>query len=87
MFKHVSILTSKTDTVYESAAHFMTEHGSCGVQNLLVLDSDMVLNADNTVTRTLAYETAEARELHKLANDVAKEDRTYTVEFVSFAEE
>lgn len=82
----ITTLTSKTDTIYESIDEWVSEHGPCGASSTYVESSEMVLNDDNTVTRTLVYASVEDRLAHKeLAG--ARAELTYIPEFVYESEE
>jgi hypothetical protein len=80
MYTHISKIVTTTDTVYTSINNFIKEHGECGANHPLVIDSQLELNPDNSVTRTLVYASIDDRESHR---NYRESERNYTVTFIS----
>lgn len=80
MYTHISKIVTTTDTIYTSIIDFINEHGECGANHPLVIDSQLELNPDNSVIRTLVYETFDDRETHR---NYRESERNYTVTFIS----
>ena len=73
MYTHISILTSKTNTVYTSAKQWHNEHGPCGVFNTSVIKGSIVCNGTSSVTRTLVYDNYSMRTQHSTSKSFTQQ--------------
>jgi len=78
-FTHISTLTTNNSNTYASADEWIAEHGTCGLNNALVINGNIVADGTGTVTRTLVYATRDDRASHVASRPAL----TFTAAFVS----
>ena len=63
-YTHIATLTTNNGNTYANSDEWMAEHGSCGLNNSLVVSGSIVADGTGTVTRTLVYASRDDRVSH-----------------------